>query len=33
MTLHLRCYQGVAAEAYGFTLGALDLEHPQLSLN
>jgi hypothetical protein len=28
----LRC-QGFAVAYYGFTLDALDLEHPQLSLN
>ena len=33
MIPHLRRCQGFAVEDYGFTLDALDLGHPQLSLN
>ena len=30
---HLLRYQGFAVDDYGFTLDALDLGHPRLSLN
>ena len=33
MIPHLLCYQGFAVENYDFTLDAVDMEHPQLSLN
>jgi hypothetical protein len=33
MMPHLLRYQGLAVDYYGFTLDALKLEHPQLSLN
>ncbi len=33
MIPHLLRYQGFAVNYYGFTLDALDLGHPELSLN
>ena len=33
MLPHLLCCQGFAVAYYGFTLDALELGHPQLSLN
>jgi len=33
MTPHLLRYQELAVDAYGFTLDALNLGHPRLSLN
>jgi len=33
MTTHLLCCQGFAVAYYGFTLDALNLGHPRLSLN
>jgi hypothetical protein len=33
MIPHLLCCQGFAVVYYGFTLDALDLGHPRLSLN
>ncbi len=33
MIPHLLRYQGFAVDYYGFTLDALKLEHPRLSLN
>jgi len=33
MMPHFRRYKGIAVDYYGFTLDALKMEHPQLSLN
>jgi len=33
MISHILCYQGLAVDDYGFTLDALNLGHPRLSLN
>jgi len=33
MTPHLLHYQGLAVDDYGFSLDALNLGHPRLSLN
>ncbi len=33
MIPHLRCCQGFAVAYYGFTLDAMNLGHPRLSLN